>query len=110
MPIFRAVMAVGIALICALSGPDAASQQAGRSQLASIPVRDAAPQVAGRGDAPAFQPGTATISGTVVTLASSEPIVDATVTLYASTFAGGRTSMTTDAQGRFQFTNLTPGR
>jgi len=57
----------------------------------------------------AAQPGTATITGTVVT-SSGEPIADATVNLYASTLPGGLTTTTADAQGRFQFANLAAGR
>ncbi len=105
MPIPRAVLAMAIAVACALSGVGTVSQQAAGSTFASGPATEA-----GRGDASASQPGTATISGTVVTLASSEPIVDATVTLYASTLASGRTSITTDGQGRFQFDHLAAGR
>jgi hypothetical protein len=56
------------------------------------------------------QSGTAAITGTVVTLSSGEPIAEASVSLYASTLAAGHVSTTTDSQGRFQFTNLAPGR
>ena len=55
-------------------------------------------------------PGTGTISGTVVALSSDQPIADATVTIFAPQFPDGRKATTTDAQGRFTFSELAPGR
>jgi hypothetical protein len=100
MPIHRVVLAIVIALVCAVRGTGTDRHQSVGSHPTSVPARDSTGQAT----------GTATITGTVVTLSSGEPITDASVTLYASTFAGGRTSMTTDGQGRFQFSRLAAGR
>jgi hypothetical protein len=87
MSLHRAALAIVIALVCTLRGTGTDRQPSAQSQSA-----------------------TATITGTVVTLSSGEPIADASVTLYASTLAAGPVSTTTDSQGRFQFTTLAPGR
>ncbi len=83
----RAALAIGIALVCTLRGKTADPQRSTQ-----------------------IQSGTATITGTVVTLSSGEPIADASVSLYESTLPDGRISTTTDSQGRFQFNHLPPGR
>src|SRR3954467_15585468 len=83
----RAALAIAIALICIVGGNTTADQRSAETQ-----------------------PGTATITGTVVTLSAGEPIADASVELFESTLPGGRTSTTTDHQGRFEFTHLAPGR
>jgi hypothetical protein len=53
---------------------------------------------------------TGSISGTVVALASGEPIGGATVSLYSQQLAGGRAAIATDSQGRFAFRELPAGR
>jgi protocatechuate 3,4-dioxygenase beta subunit len=83
----RVVLAIATALVCAVHGTTTDHQQSAISHS-----------------------GTATITGTVVTLSSGVPIVDASVTLYESTLPDGRMSTITDAQGRFEFTKLAPGR
>src|SRR3954447_15453491 len=83
----RAALAVALALVCTVRG--------------NTTERQLSPQT---------QTGTATITGTVVTLSAGEPIADASVELFESTLPGGRTSTTTDHQGRFEFTHLSPGR
>src|SRR4051812_8876100 len=83
----RAALAIAIALICIVGGNTTADQRPAKTQ-----------------------PGTATITGTVVTLSAGEPIADASVELFEATLPDGRTSTTTDHQGRFQFTHLAPGR
>src|SRR3954470_6895599 len=83
----RAALAVALALVCTVRG--------------NTRERQLSPQT---------QTGTATVSGTVVTLSAGEPIADASVELFEATLPDGRTSTTTDHQGRFQFTHLAPGR
>src|SRR3954469_4305174 len=83
----RAALAVALALVCTVRG--------------NTRERQLSPQT---------QTGTATVSGTVVTLSAGEPIADASVELFEATLPGGRTSTSTDHQGRFEFTHLSPGR
>src|SRR3954467_2809898 len=87
MSLQRGALAVAIAVVCTVAGNAAAHQ----------------PSVL-------TEPRTATITGTVVTLSGAEPIADASVTLYESTLPDGRTSTTTDYQGRCEFTHLAPSR
>ena len=55
------------------------------------------------------QVATASVAGTVVVDSSDEPIADATVTLYAPTLPGGRSSTQTDRAGAFSFKDLVGG-
>jgi protocatechuate 3,4-dioxygenase beta subunit len=87
MSLHRAAPAIVLALVCTMRGTSTDRQQTAQSQS-----------------------GTATITGTVVTLSSGEPIADASVSLYESTLPDGRLSTTTDSQGRFGFTKLASGR
>ena len=87
MSLQRAALAVAIALACTVRGTTTDGR--GSTQTRS---------------------GTATITGTVLIRSSGEPIADASVTLYESTLPDGRMSTTTDRQGRFQFSDLAPGR
>jgi hypothetical protein len=87
MSLHRAALAIVLALVCTVRGTSTDRQQSAQSQS-----------------------GTATITGTVVTLSSGEPIADASVNLYESTLPDGRISTTTDSQGRFGFTKLASGR
>ena len=80
MSFHRAALAVAIVLVGTVHGTTTDHQQSPNSQS-----------------------GTATITGTVVTLSSGEPIADASVSLFESTLPDGRISTTTDTQGRFQF-------
>ncbi|HEU4938552.1 MAG TPA: carboxypeptidase-like regulatory domain-containing protein [Vicinamibacterales bacterium] len=75
---------------------------------APTPARD--PTLVHRANATPPRRGTATISGTVVTLSSEQPIADAAVNIYGSTLPDRRLSTTTDVQGRFQFDQLSSGR
>lgn len=55
--------------------------------------------------------GAASVTGTVLAAdASGDPIADATVTLYAATLPGGRTSTQTDGVGAFRFIDVAAGR
>ena len=54
--------------------------------------------------------GTGSISGTVVALATGEPIAEAQVRLFSQQLAGNSSTMPTDAQGRFAFSELPAGR
>src|SRR4051812_14096074 len=83
----RAALAVALALVCTVRGNTTGRQLPAQTRT-----------------------GTATITGTVVTLSADEPIADASVELFESTLPGGRTSTTTDHQGRFEFAHLAPGR
>jgi len=87
MSLLRGALAISIALACTAGGPATDRQRL-----------------------PQTQSGTATITGTVATLSSGEPVADASVTLYGSTLPDGRVSTATDTEGRFQFTNLSAGR
>jgi carboxypeptidase family protein len=105
--IVRAVMAA-VASIPLIAGalaaigsgmPDGANLQAAQPPV-SFPASSQPSQIIATGS----------ISGTVVALASGEPIGDATVSLYSQRIAGGRAEIATDAQGRFAFRELPAGR
>src|SRR5882672_1927418 len=106
MHVHRAALTYFLAFACAA----AAGIKASGGQSTPIPARDSV----GSGRTPArtagLRGGSGAISGSVVTLATGQPIADATVTIYSPVFPDNRISVSADAQGRFAFTDLPAGR